>query len=122
MAPSENKKGITPSGAKEDAGKEKPPETPPTEESLGLSPYEHFKTLGRKIGVNDQLVEVITDHISNGGNYKDIKWVYRGLSEMAIRDDIGSRWGAVWGRYLQKSLPLEKSGQRKSRWVKDRRS
>jgi len=48
-----------------------------TEESAGLFPYQYFKTLSPKIGGAGELVDVITDHVFNGGSYKDIKCVYR---------------------------------------------
>jgi predicted RNA-binding Zn-ribbon protein involved in translation (DUF1610 family) len=91
-------------GAKAD---EEPTKTALTEESAGLSPYQHFRTLGLKIGVAANIVDVVTDHVFNGGKYTDIKWVYRGLSEMAIRDDILKRWAGSWRSYLQKSMPVE---------------
>jgi len=84
-----------------------------TEESAGLSPYQHFKTLGLKIGVVSDIVDVVTDHVFNGGKYTDIKWVYRGLAEMAIRDDILKRWAGSWSSYLQKSMPAEQVEQLK---------
>jgi len=48
-----------------------------TEESAGLFPCQYFKTLSPKIGGAGELVDVITDHVFNGGSYKDIKCVYR---------------------------------------------
>ena len=48
-----------------------------TEESAGLFPCQYFQTLSPKIGGAGELVDVITDHVFNGGSYKDMKCVYR---------------------------------------------
>ena len=80
-----------------------------------------FKTLGERIGVAAGLVDVITDHTFSLGNCRHIKWVCRGLSEMAIRDDIRNRWRRPWSSHVQKRSPLEKCKQRKGRLIKERR-
>jgi len=58
-----------PEVAKEEVSKTQAATKVLAEESAGLSPYQHFKTLGMKIGVAAELVDVITDHVFNGDNY-----------------------------------------------------
>ncbi|MDD5411126.1 MAG: C2H2-type zinc finger protein, partial [Methylobacter sp.] len=76
-----------------------------TQESLGVSEYEQFKIRGLKIGIGEQLVEVTTDHVFNGGNFRDLNWIWEALSEMNIRTDLKERWFHSWSSYLGQKSP-----------------
>jgi predicted RNA-binding Zn-ribbon protein involved in translation (DUF1610 family) len=82
-------------------------ESLPSEESLGLTAYEYFKNLGTCIGVQGELIPVVANHVFNGGNYTDLKWVNNALSEMGLRPDWVKVWTNAWRSYLQKSMPVE---------------
>lgn len=79
-----------------------------TQATAGTTEYQQFLRLGKYIGVVPMsLIKVTTDHIWNGGNYEDLKWVASGLQQMGIQRDLANRWLASWGSHLKQPLPAE---------------
>jgi len=79
-----------------------------TQATAGTTEYQQFLRLGKYIGVVPMsLIKVTTDHIWNGGDYQDLKWVASGLQQMGIQRDLANRWLASWGSHLKQPLPAE---------------
>ncbi len=90
-------------------GDEKPADET-SEESLGTTEYQHFLRLGKQTGVYPLvLIKQTADHIWDGGDYRDLKWVAQGLAEMGIRSDLFNRWFHSWRSYLKKAMPSDLS-------------
>lgn len=91
-----------------------PPEPPPpepgeeTEESLKTTEYQQFIKMGKDTGVVPlALIEQVATHIWRGGDYRDLKWVWQGITEMGIRPDLARRWFHSWRSFLHQPIPLE---------------
>ena len=94
-----------PEGEATEASKGKQEETQAT---AGTTEYQQFLRLGKYIGVIPMsLIKVTTDHIWNGGDYQDLKWVASGLQQMGIQRDLANRWLHAWGSHLKQPLPAE---------------
>lgn len=79
-----------------------------SEESLGATEFQLFMKYGRMTGVVPMsLIKQTADHIWNGGDYKDLKWVAQGLQEMGIRQDLRTRWFHSWRSYLKSPVPQD---------------
>ena len=88
-----------------------PDETPPgepTDESLKTTEYQQFIEMGKTTGVVPlALIEQTTKHIWRGGDFRDLTWVWKGLTEMGIRPDLAQRWFHSWRSYLRQAIPPE---------------
>lgn len=79
-----------------------------SEESLGTTEYQQFLKFGRLTGVFPlALIKQTAEHIWNGGDYKDLKWVAEGLAQMGIRSDLLKRWFHSWRSYLKMGIPTD---------------
>lgn len=79
-----------------------------TQRTVGATDYQQFMRLGRNVGVvPSNLIKVATDHIWEGGNYQDLKWVAVGLHQMAIQPDLANRWFHAWASHLKMALPTD---------------
>lgn len=72
-----------------------------SEEEAKATEYQRFLTLGKKVGVPLNLVQITTEHVWNGGDWKDLQWVQKAHAEMGIRGDLAMRWLNSWRSYLQ---------------------
>jgi hypothetical protein len=62
---------------------------------------ENFRELGKKCGVHPQnLVDLTTDYVWQGGDPQDMKWVKKALRDMELRDDLSNRWYKAWRAFL----------------------
>lgn len=78
-----------------------------TQAELGTTEFQQFLKLGQSVGVTpNNLIEVITNHIWNGGDYEDLRWVAVGFQQMGLQKDLGNRWLHAWGSHLKKPMPL----------------
>ena len=88
---------------------EERPETPPgeeTEESLKTTEYQQFIEIGKATGVVPMaLIEQTANHIWRGGDFRDLTWVWKGLTEMGIRPDLAQRWFHSWRSFLHQAIP-----------------
>ena len=89
-----------------------PPDKPPpgeeTDESLKTTEYQQFIEMGKTTGVVPlALIEQTTNHIWRGGDFRDLTWVWKGLTEMGIRPDLAQRWFHSWRSYLHQAIPPE---------------
>ena len=86
-----------------------PAETPlgePTEESLKTTEYQQFIGIGKDTGVVPMaLISQTTNHIWRGGDFRDLTWVWKGLTEMGIRPDLAQRWFHSWRSFLHQAIP-----------------
>jgi len=41
------------------------------------------------------------------GDFRDLVWVWKGLTEMGIRHDLAQRWWHSWRSYLHQAIPTE---------------
>ena len=79
---------------------------PPTEESLKTTEYQTFIELGKITGVAPlPLIGQTANHIWRGGDFRDLAWVWKGLTEMGIRPDLAQRWFHSWRSYLHQAIP-----------------
>jgi len=79
---------------------------PPTEESLKTTEYQTFIELGKITGVAPlALIGQTANHIWRGGDFRDLAWVWKGLTEMGIRPDLAQRWFHSWRSYLHQAIP-----------------
>jgi len=80
----------------------------PTQATVGTTEYQQFMKLGKNIGVvPTALIKVTTDHIWQGGDYQDLKWVATGLQQMGIMRDLANRWLYSWASHLKISIPID---------------
>lgn len=102
---------LTDKGREVAAGKEEREEVAQSEEELGATEYQHFIKLGKNTGVVPlALIKQTTEHVWNGGDYWDLKWVAQAMMEMGIRSDLRTRWWNSWRSYLKQppsDLPKE---------------
>lgn len=83
-------------------------ESEETEVSLGATEYQKFLQFGKRIGVTPlNLIKVTADHIWDGGDYKDLVWVAKGMQEMDIQRDLRGRWFNRWRSYLKQGIPTD---------------
>jgi len=78
-----------------------------SEVEVGATDFDRFKYLGRKIGVVGDLIDVTTDHVWAGGDFRDLTWVWSALGEMGIRQDLKGRWWNAWRSFLKQGVPPE---------------
>lgn len=77
-----------------------------TEETLKTTDYQQFITFGLQTGVvNDALIKQTATHVFSGGDFKDLNWVWQGLTEMGIRPDLARRWFHSWRSALHQPIP-----------------
>ncbi len=81
--------------------------TLPSEVEVGATDFDHFKYLGKKIGVIGDLIDVTANHVWAGGDYRDLTWVWNALAEMGIRQDLMKRWWNSWRSFLHQGIPPE---------------
>jgi len=86
---------------------EEMPPGPLTQEGAGVTDYQQFRAIGLSIGIPEKLVDITTEHVWRGGNYKDLKWVWEALQQMAIRPDLRARWWHCWRSQLGEAIPAE---------------
>ncbi|GAI70187.1 unnamed protein product, partial [marine sediment metagenome] len=90
-------------------------ETPPgeeTEETLKTTEYQQFIEIGRATGVVPMaLISQTANHIWRGGDFRDLTWVWKGLTEMGIRPDLAQRWFHSWRSFLHQAIPPEVASQ-----------
>ncbi len=80
----------------------------PTEESLKTTEYQQFIEMGRITGVVPMaLIAQVANHIWRGGDFRDLTWVWKGLTEMGIRPDLAQRWFHSWRSALHQAVPAE---------------
>lgn len=85
-----------------------PPPSEPTEESLKTTEYQLFVDMGKVTGVVPMdLIKQTATHIWRGGDFRDLTWVWNGLTEMGIRSDLAQRWFHSWRSYLHQAIPPE---------------
>ncbi|MDD4984466.1 MAG: hypothetical protein PHQ43_01555 [Dehalococcoidales bacterium] len=79
-----------------------------TQATAGTTEYQQFLKLGKYVGVVPMsLIKVTTDHVWNGGDYQDLKWVAQALQEMGIQRDLANRWFNSWRSHLKLALPAD---------------
>jgi predicted transcriptional regulator len=79
-----------------------------SDESLGTTEYQKFISLGKTTGIlPPELLKQTADHIWNGGDYRDLDWVAKGMKQMGVRQDLISRFWHSWRTYLQIPFPGE---------------
>lgn len=88
---------------------EEPTAEAPTSEAPTPTPtteFDHFVKFGLQTGVVPKaLIEQTANHISSGGGFQNLTWVWQGLCEMGIRPDLARRWFHSWRSYLHQSIP-----------------
>ena len=107
----QNEYTITEAGREFVLAQPPPEETPPgeeTEESLRTTEYQQFVGMGKITGVVPMaLIEQVATHIWRGGDFRDLTWVWKGLTEMGIRPDLAQRWFHSWRSFLHQAIPSE---------------
>jgi hypothetical protein len=107
----QNEYTITEAGRQFALAESPPEDTPPgeeTEESLKTTEYQQFVQIGKITGVVPQaLIEQVATHIWRGGDFRDLTWVWKGLTEMGIRPDLAQRWFHSWRSFLHQAIPSE---------------
>ncbi len=79
-----------------------------TEESLKTTEYQQFVEMGKTTGVVPlALIEQTATHVWRGGDFRDLTWVWKGLTEMGIRPDLAQRWWHSWRSFLHQAVPAE---------------
>ncbi|MFH1763649.1 MAG: hypothetical protein ABIF09_05590 [Gemmatimonadota bacterium] len=74
----------------------------PSQESMGRTDFQRFIQIGKQVGIAPpQLITLTANHVWNGGDYRDMKWVAQGMQQMAIRTDLASRWVNAWRTWLR---------------------
>ena len=105
-APEEPQTGSDPespgTAVKSDAGTEV---IDATEESIGATEYQQFMQIGEHIGYRQPLIGVVARHIWDGGNFRDLNWVWQGLCQMNLRPDLRDRWFHAWRSRLGQGIP-----------------
>lgn len=51
------------------------------EEAVGLTEYQQFTSIGRLIGIDENLLQVATQPVWEGGNFRDMDWVEEALGQ-----------------------------------------
>jgi len=83
----------------------------PTEESLKTTEYQQFLEMGRVTGVVPMaLIAQVATHIWRGGDFRNLVWVWKGLTDMGIRSDLAQRWWHSWRSFLRQAVPEELAG------------
>lgn len=79
-----------------------------TQHTTGTTEYQQFLRLGKNIGVVPiTLIKVTTEHVWNGGDFRDLKWVAQALQGMGIQRDLAIRWLNAWGSHLKQPMPTD---------------
>ena len=81
--------------------------TASSEVDVGATDFDHFMSLGKKIGVTGNLIDVTANHVWAGGDFRDLTWVWSALGEMGIRQDLKGRWWNAWRSFLKQGIPPE---------------
>ncbi|GAI18473.1 unnamed protein product, partial [marine sediment metagenome] len=79
-----------------------------TDESLKTTEYQQFIEFGKTTGVVPlALIEQTAKHVWSGGDFRDLSWVWHGLTQMGIRPDLAQRWWHSWRSFLRQPIPQE---------------
>jgi len=79
-----------------------------TQHTTGSTEFQQFLRLGKSVGVVPlDLIKVTGNHVWDGGDYKDLKWVAVALQGMGIQRDLASRWLNAWGSHLKLPPPAD---------------
>lgn len=91
------------------SGQSKPGGAPePTEESLATTEYQQFLRLGKLTGVVPlALIKQTADHVWEGGDFRDMRWVAQAMIEMDIRKDLRGRWLHSWRTKMHQAIPTD---------------
>lgn len=77
-----------------------------SEESLATTEYQQFIRLGKLTGVVPlALIQQTADHVWEGGDFRDMKWVAQAMMEMDIRKDLRGRWLHSWRTKMHQPIP-----------------
>jgi len=99
---------VTEAGMKELAGGSLLPPEELDEETLGTTEFAKFVSFAKKVGISPpELISVTVDHIWEGGDFRDLTWVAKGLNEMGISQDKRERLFNRWRSYLHQPIPSE---------------
>jgi len=92
----------------DESGKEPGLGTKDTEESMATTEFQQFMRLGKQIGVVPlSLIKVTAEHVWNGGDFRDMKWVAQAMIEMDIRKDLRGRWFHAWRAKMHQPIPTD---------------
>jgi predicted transcriptional regulator len=81
-----------------------------TEESMGTTEFQQFMRLGKQTGVVPlSLIKLTAEHVWDGGNFRDMKWVAQAMIEMGIREDLRGRWFHAWRAKIHQPIPTDLS-------------
>jgi len=61
--------------------------------------------------VTGDLIDVTSNHVWAGGDFRDLTWVWAALGEMGIRQDLKGRWWNAWRSFLKQGIPPELLGE-----------
>ncbi len=85
-----------------------PDESEATQRTVGTTEYQQFYRLGENVGVVPKtLIKVTTEHVWNGGDYKNLNWVAQALQDMGIQRDLATRWFHSWSSHLKMPIPVD---------------
>lgn len=71
-----------------------------------VTPRQQFEAIGRRIGIKEDRIVLATDIVWSG-DYNDVIWVWKGLGQADIADDLRSVWVNSWRAKLHKGIPPE---------------
>ena len=74
-----------------------------TQEDAGVTPYQQFLIIGKKVGLTPDLVDLTADAVFSNGNYSNPDSVWKNMSQMVIRPDLKERFYWSWLSYLEKT-------------------
>lgn len=82
------------------------PSIPDTKlEAIGIpGGYEKFQEIGRSLGIQENFLKVVCDHIFMGDS-TDLDYVWQSLEGMYLRPDVTRRWFNLWARAVNKPVP-----------------
>lgn len=89
---------------KPDAGQET------TEETHVPDAYDKFMQIGRSVGIREDFLKVVTDHMFLGDIY-DLNYVWDTLQGMFLRPDVTKRIFNIWSRVIQQPIPPKIASQ-----------
>jgi len=72
----------------------------------GVTPREKFESIARRIGITEDRIVLAADIVWSQ-DYTDVIWVWKGLGQADIRDDLRKIWCNSWRAFLQKGIPPE---------------
>jgi hypothetical protein len=78
-------------------------ELPISEKEMGVTERDVFIEMGKKVGISkEELIKVTADHIFEGGDFRNMDWVWKGMASMQIPKEFAMRWANRWMSYLQR--------------------